>query len=198
MTEETKNTNQETIDTKEIVKVEEKIEKAAIPYDRFKEVIDEKKALKLKLDVFEEKEKKRIEDKLLEEKKFEELLKAKDLELETHKNEKETLKKNMLIEKVNNKIINIASKEGAIDSDDILRFIKTQDLLDLESDKLSDEVNKRVTEIKNNKAHLFNTNQRDSKENGMPYSVNTNNTKSSKPKTKEDMVLEALNLSRKK
>lgn len=176
---------------------EEEKKELTIPKSRFDEVNSKFKESQKELEAFREKEKKESEAKLLEEKKYDELLKAKELEIETHKKDKESLRKNMLLEKVNNKIINIANKEGAIDSEDILRFIDTQDLLELESNKLEETIKERVSKIKNNKAHLFTTLQRDNKENGVPYSVNTNNTKSSKPKTKEDAILEALTLSRK-
>lgn len=179
MTEETKNPEAEKLKTPADSGQEEK-KFADIPYLRFKEVNDKHKNTESELtkanselQAFKDAEKKKTEDKLLEDKKYDELLKAKELEITSHKTEVETLKKNASLDKIRTKIVNLASKEGAVDSEDILRFISVDDLLELDSEKLSAEVKGRIAKIKEDKAHLFIVTQRDSRENGTPFSPDT-------------------------
>lgn len=206
MTEEVKNETEDKIAVSEKDGTEsKKQDDGTIPRFRFNEVNDKFKAesarakeLEKKVNDFEEAEKKKKEEKLEKDGEYKELLKAKELEIETHKTEKESLKKNMLLEKVKNKIINVANKEGAVDSEDILKFISIDDLLVLENDKLSEAIDEKISEIKNNKAHLFTTTKRDSRENGSPYSVNTSNGQSNKNMTLNDRIEASLRNSHKR
>ena len=187
-------------------KVKEEIPPLAdIPYGKFKEVNDEKKSLASdlkkaqdELETFKNAKKKKDEDKLIEDKQFGEVIKAKELEIETQKKENESLKKNAINEKINRKIVNLANKEGAIDSEDILRFIKIDDLLELESDKLDEAIKTRVESIKTNKGHLFGeSNIRNTKENGVPNSFNASGSLIKKNMTLNEQVEASLLRSRK-
>ena len=178
---------------------------ADIPYSRFKEVNEKNKNIeaelnkaKADLQTFQDAEKKKKEAKLLEDKKYDELLKAKELEIEGHKTEMEGLKKNASLEKIKSKIVNLANKEGAVDAEDILRFISTEDLLELDSEKLAEEVKSRIDKIKENKAHLFTNSQRDNRENGQPYSANTSGNILKKDMTRDQQIEDALRRSHKR
>ena len=140
-----------------------------VPLSDYLEQKKAAKALKEELAGYREKETKEKDAKLLEEKKYQELIQNKDKELGDTKNALNQTIKEHKLEKLTNKLARVLDKNNAIDAEDALKFINVDDLLD--ADKVDDEINKRVTELAKNKSYLFNGKQgttRSSTENGQP------------------------------
>lgn len=144
-----------------------------IPYSRFTEVNSKYKEATSELEKYREKERLENENKLKDEKKFQELIGTKDKEIETLKSENNQIKKERKVDSLKSKISNILSKNNVIDAEDGLKFVKYDDLID--SDDAEDEINKRVGELVKSKAYLFKTqanqsNGRSKTENNIPGS----------------------------
>lgn len=141
-----------------------------IPYSRFAEVNSKFKETREKLAGYEAKEKTAAEQKLLDEKNYQELIGNKNKEIETLKMENGQIKKTVKEESLKNKISNALAKNNIIDAEDGLKFVKYDDLLD--SDAADGEIEKRVTDLVKSKAYLFNAgksgSQRSNSENNVP------------------------------
>ena len=124
---------------------------SSIPYDKFKKVNDEKKALAEKVAAFEKLQKEANDKKLAEEGKYKELLEAKGKELDNLKSsieeEKASRKKDNLLNKIKLK----AQDKGANDVDDITRFLNIEDLIDSDNEAIDKELNK----LEEKKSYLF-------------------------------------------
>lgn len=150
-----------------------------IPYSRFVEVNSKYKEANTELEKYREKERLENENKLKEEKKFQELIGTKDKEIETLKSENNQIKKERKVDSLKSKISNILSKNNVIDAEDGLKFVKYDDLID--SDDAEDEINKRVGELVKSKAYLFkagqgsNTQNRSKTENNIPGNQQNSN-----------------------
>lgn len=144
-------------------------ESPKVPLSEFLEVKKTAKELKEKLAQFEGKEKSEAEAKLLEEKKYQELIDQLKAENESVKTERENERKNFKLEKLQNKFQRELEKVGAVDSDDALKFVSYDDLLDAE--KVDDEVKKRVEGLVKAKSYLFSAKQRSVTENRSPNSI---------------------------
>ena len=151
--------------------------------------------MKDKLAAFENRDREAVDAKLLEEKKFEELLQNKDKELNEIKSQLELEGKNNKIEKLRNKISKELTKVNAIAADDALMFIKYDDLLD--SEGADSEINNRVEELTKNKSYLFSgkASSRSETENGQPSgnsATNINQTNARNARRKVNPVLDSL------
>ena len=143
-------------------------ENQTVPLNTFLDKKKELKDVKTKLAEYQARDKKLEEDKLLEEKKYQELIQNKDKELEEFKSQLDLEKRNSKLEKLKNKISNELNKNNAIDSDDALKFIIFDDLLD--SEDSSNDIKNRVKDLVQNKSYLFSTKskERSNTENGQP------------------------------
>ncbi len=138
----TKNENQNVSDSEK-----------SIPYSRFTEVNSKYKEAKDELAKYQAKEKDENDKKLLEEKKFQELIGNKDKMIKDLESQNNEIKTSFKIENLKSKVSNVLVKNNVIDAEDGLKFVKFDDLID--SDNADDEINKRVSEIVKNKAYLF-------------------------------------------
>lgn len=150
-----------------------------IPYDKFQKTIQKKneaenenKLLQEQLKAFKEAELKRQEDKLLEEKNYQELLSNKELKLKELEQEKLNLIKSSKLEKIRNNVIIEANKLNANDSEDILAFINIEELETLDSQELQSVIKDKISKLKESKLYLFSKiSGRNESENGLPNSV---------------------------
>lgn len=124
-----------------------------IPYERFKEINDKLKEASDKLSAIDAEKKKQSDDKLLEEKKYQDLLGNKDKEIADLKTHVAKVEKNAKIGEIKNKFINSLSKVDVIDAEDAIKLVGIDDLID--SEDLDTEINKRVTDLTKNKSYLF-------------------------------------------
>lgn len=159
--------DQKSEQTQEQAHDEEKKVSTQIPKRRFDEVNEKYKAANKELEEFRAAKKDTEHKKLEEEGKYQELLSAKDKELEGFKSSLETEKRGNKLEKLKNKSLSLLNKAGIVDGDDGLRFMNLEELIDNES---PDEVlNNMVTSLKDSKSYLFTQpNKRNASENGMP------------------------------
>ena len=157
--EESKATNEENLvveekrETLTLPKKEDEGKKtvASIPYDKFKKVNDEKKALAEKVAEFEKLQKEANDKKLAEEGRYKELLEAKEKELadlnSNIEKEKATRKKDNLLNKINLK----AQDNGANDVDDIVKFLNIDELVDSDDEA----INEKLNQLQEKKSYLF-------------------------------------------
>jgi hypothetical protein len=131
--------------------VEEKETVSSIPYDRFKKVNEEKKALAEKVAEFERLQKEANDKKLAEEGRYKELLEAKEKELadlnSNIEKERATRKRDNLLNKINLK----AQERGAIDFEDIKKFLDIDGLIDSDNEAIDKELN----QLQETKSYLF-------------------------------------------
>lgn len=155
-----------------------------VPLSKFLDKKNELKDLKAKLAEFEDKERKAADQKLLEEKQYQELLKKKEDELKN-------LQDSLFAEKTNNKlekIKNIYSKEllknNVFNVDDALALSNINELLEFESPE--NEVKARVENLVKNKTYLFNTKSQrsDSENNTLAQNLNNVNLQNLSPRDK--------------
>ncbi len=160
-----------------------------VPLSKFLDKKNELKDLKAKLAEFEDKERKAADQKLLEEKQYQELLKKKEDELKN-------LQDSLFAEKTNNKlekIKNIYSKEllknNVFNVDDALALSNINELLEFDSPE--NEVKARVENLVKNKTYLFNTKSQrsDSENNTLAQNLNNVNLQNLSPR---DKVLQSL------
>lgn len=130
---------------------EEKKIVSSIPYDKFKKVNDEKKALAEKVAEFERLQNEAQKKKLEEEGKFKELLELKEKELadlnSNIEKEKATRKRDNLLNKINLK----AQERGAIDFEDIKKFLDIDSLVDSDDEA----INEKLNQLQEKKSYLF-------------------------------------------
>lgn len=127
------------------------------------------KELKEKVSGYEDRDKKAVEAKLLEEKKYQDLISNKDKELGEVKSKLDQEAKGRKLDKLESKFTRSLEKNNAISAEDALKFIKFDDLVD--SDDAEAEIKKRVDDLVKNKSYLFGSKQtttRSSTENGQP------------------------------
>lgn len=159
-----------------------------VPLDTFLDQKKINKELKEKLAAFEDKERKDSEAKLLEEKKFQEVIQNTKSEAEKYKSELEQTKKEAKIEKIKDKFSRFLEKNNAINADDALKFVQYDDLLD--SEDLDGSIKKRVEDLAKNKAYLFSKSKSPSNdENGKP---NSGGSDEKKPGNKVSPTIAAL------
>lgn len=160
-----------------------------VPLSKFLDKKNELKELKAKLAEFEDKERKAADQKLLEEKQYQELLKKKEDELKN-------LQDSLFAEKTNNKlekIKNIYSKEllknNVFNVDDALMLSNINELLEFESPE--NEIKARVENLVKNKTYLFNTKSQrsDSENNTLAQNLNNVNLQNLSPR---DKILQSL------
>ncbi len=160
-----------------------------VPLSKFLDKKNELKDLKAKLAEFEDKERKAADQKLLEEKQYQELLKKKEDELKN-------LQDSLFAEKTNNKlekIKNIYSKEllknNVFNVDDALALSNINELLEFDSPE--NEVKARVENLVKNKTYLFNTKSQrsDSENNTLAQNLNNVNLQNLSPR---DKILQSL------
>lgn len=144
-------------------------ENKSVPLAEFLKIKEELKGFKKEKETFELEKKKASEAKLIEEKRYEELLKQREDELSAIKSEKEALVKNNKIDGFKNKAINELYKLNAHDAQDALKFMDFEGLLDAEdADNL---INEQIDKLKEGKSYLFNSvepKKRSASENGIP------------------------------
>ena len=155
-----------------------------VPLSKFLEVKGTLKEMKDKLASFEEKEKKLQESKLLEEKNYQELLAKRDAELKSFQSQLEQERTNFKINSVKDKFARILDKNNAIDSNDVLRLVDVNQLIDAEDQEK--KINKLVDELKANKSYLFKQVAQNHFENNK---IVTNSNKQSNPNAKKDSAL---------
>lgn len=160
-----------------------------VPLSKFLDKKNELKDLKAKLAEFEDKERKLADQKLLEEKQYQELLKKKEDELKN-------LQDSLFAEKTNNKlekIKNIYSKEllknNVFNVDDALALSNINDLL--EHDSPENEIKTRVENLVKSKAYLFNTKTQRSETENKTLATNLNAANMQNLSTK-DKILQSL------
>ena len=139
-----------------------------VPLNTFLDQKKINKELKDKLATYEAKDKAAADAKLLEEKKYEELIQTKSSETEALRKELDLERKNSKLKTIENKFTSELSKINVVDADDALKLIKYDDLL--ESDSFDDEIKVRVSELAKNKTYLFKAtgSNRSNTENGRP------------------------------
>lgn len=112
---------------------------------------DENKELKEKVAEFERRQKEANDKKLAEEGKYKELLEAKEEELadlnSSIKKERATRKRDNLLNKINLK----AQERGAIDFEDIKKFLDIDSLVDSDAEAIDNELN----QLQEKKSYLF-------------------------------------------
>lgn len=154
-----------------------------VPLAKFLEVKGSLKEMKDKLASFEEKERKLQESKLLEEKNYQELLAKRDEEVKSFKSQLEQERLNFKVTSVKDKFARILDKNNAINSDDVLRLVDMQSILDAEDqDKI---MNKVVEDLKKDKSYLFKSTVQNHDENKKPTFQNNKLN----PNTKKDSAL---------
>ena len=160
-----------------------------VPLSKFLDKKNELKDLKAKLAEFEDKERKLADQKLLEEKQYQELLKKKEDELKN-------LQDSLFAEKTNNKlekIKNIYSKEllknNVFNVDDALALSNINDLLEYDSPE--NEIKTRVENLVKNKTYLFNTKSQRSDSENNTLAQNLNNVNLQNLSTR-DKILQSL------
>lgn len=174
----------------EDTKKEDNKDLKTVPLSEFLEQKKLTKDLKLRLQEFEDKENKIKEQKMLEEKNFQELLETKNLkikELEDSYNQLVTSNKK---ERITNTLIRELDKNNAVNSDDVLKLLDVNQFM--EEGKNNNEFLKHaVDDLVKNKPYLFNTKNpsRSNTENGQP---NSNNNKPNGSYVKHDKATEAL------
>lgn len=130
---------------------EEKETVSSIPYDRFKKVNEEKKALAEKVAEFERLQNEADKKKLEEEGKYKELLELKEKELadlnSNIEKERANRKKDNLLNKINLK----AQERGAIDFEDIKKFLDIDELIDSDDEA----INEKLNQLQEKKSYLF-------------------------------------------
>lgn len=130
---------------------EEKKTVSSIPYDKFKKVNDEKKALAEKVAEFERLQNEAQKKKLEEEGKFKDLLELKEKELadlnSNIEKEKTTRKRDNLLNKIKLK----AQNNGANDVDDIVKFLNIDELIDSDDEA----INEKLNQLQEKKSYLF-------------------------------------------
>ena len=169
------------VDTKSkgVSEKKKSVDKDTIPLNKFLDLKAELKSNKEKLKAFELDKKTKNEAKLLEEKKFEELLANKEKELLEAQSSLETEKKSRKIANIKNKAINILHSEGSIDNEVALKLLDIDKLL--ESEDVEKDLKNSITNIKTTKGFLFGTvNTRNKTENGMPGISSQNKAKTAK------------------
>ena len=161
-----------------------------VPLNKFLDQKKINKELKEKLAAFEQKEKEVKEAKLLEEKQYQELIQNKAKEAEDLQNQLNLERKNNKLEKIKFQFSGELNKLNVIDSDDALKLVKYDDLL--ESDDVSDLIKSRALDLSKNKTYLFksNTSSRDKFENNVPNNSTPKNENASRGKM--DPVLASL------
>lgn len=153
---------------------EQKPEIQKVPLSDFLDLKKSTKELREKLASYETKEKTAAEAKLLEEKKYQELIEQLKAEKVKMQSEREIEIKNNKLEKLQNKFQRELEKANAVNAEDALKFVNYDDLL--ESEKAEDEIKKRVEVLVKTKAYLFSAKQRNSAENKSPNSLPANPT----------------------
>lgn len=126
----------------------------SIPYSRFAEVNQKFRETEKELANYKAKEKAESEAKLLEEKKFQDLIENKSKEIETLKAENNQIKLNAKKEKIEFKVSSTLAKNNIIDPKDGLKFLDYSDLID-SSDDIDNKIEERVADLVKNKAYLF-------------------------------------------
>jgi len=153
--------------------VPEKIEKPAetVPLNSFLEQKKASKDLKERLAVYEDRDKKEAENKLIEEKKFQDVIQAKEKEVLEYKTKFESTERNYKIKDLQNKFARGLDKNNAINSDDILKLVDITDLIDSETADV--QIASRVEDLVKNKSYLFSAkgSSRSETENGQPTST---------------------------
>jgi len=130
---------------------EEKETVSSIPYERFKKVNEEKKALAEQVAEFKRLQDEAQKKKLEEEGKYKELLELKEKELadlnSNIEKERATRKRDNLLNKINLK----AQERGAIDFEDIKKFLNIDELIDSDNETIDKELN----QLQEKKSYLF-------------------------------------------
>lgn len=130
---------------------EEKKTVESIPYYKFKEVNDAKNALAEQVAEFKRLQKEADDKKLAEEGRYKELLEAKEKELadlnSNIEKERATRKRDNLLNKINLK----AQERGAIDFEDIKKFLNIDELIDSDNEAIDKELN----QLQEKKSYLF-------------------------------------------
>ena len=166
-----------------------------VPLKTFLDKKQELKDYKAKVAAFEAKEveyetlrAKKVGDKLLEDEKYQELIQLKDKEVLELSGKLDSEIKNNKLEKIRNKFSSELTKLNAVDSEDALKFIAYDDLLD--SEDFSSELKNRVETLAKNKSYLFKAGAKiDTKENGVPAPGNNSQPKGN---SKMDPLLMSL------
>jgi len=156
----------------------------SIPLAKFLEVKDTVKELKNKLSSYEEKEKKLQESKLLEEKNYQELLAKRENELNSYKSQLEEERKNYKVATVKEKFARVLDKNNAINSDDVLKLVDVNSLM--ESEDQESAINQIVEEFKTSKSYLFKPAVLNHNENNK---ITNNTNKQANPNAKRDSAL---------
>ncbi len=169
--------------------VDGETEKPTVPLDTFLDVKKSNKSLKEKLKVYEDQKNKEDENKLLEEKKFEEVIVTKDKTIQELTDNLEIEKKNNKLEGIKNKISNKLTGFNPHNIEDALKFIDSNSLL--ESANIEGDINNRVTNLIESKPYLFKTVTRSKTENNQPANNALNNNPNAN-KGKIDPVMLSL------
>lgn len=168
-------------------------EKQNVPLDKFLDQKKLNKQLKDQLLSFETRDKEAANAKLLEDKKYQELIQNKDKELSDYKDKLNQEITNNKLTSIKNNLSRQLDKVNAIDSNDALKFIDYNDLL--ESDDVEGEIKNRVAVLAESKSYLFKTGSttRSATENGQPAGTNsTTNNVAGKVPVNRDPILASL------
>lgn len=176
--------NQESSNEPVVDKSPQGSDQESVPLAKFLEVKGTLKEMKDKLNSFEEKEKELQESKLLEEKNYQELLAKRDDELKNFKSQLEQERLSFKVNSVKDKFARVLDKNDAVNSDDILRLVDIQPILEAENQ--DDLIKKTVEDLKENKSYLFKMTVPNHSEN---KKITNNPNKQLNPNAKKDSAL---------
>lgn len=145
-----------------------------VDYAKLKAEREKRKELEERLAKIEADEAKKNEAKLLEEKKYQELLDAKSKELESAKGELESTRATVKRSRIENAIIAESAKIGAKDPLDVVKFVEI-DKVELDDAGTPVGLDKLLEQVKKNKSYLFNESGKSTpnpRENGKPGNTN--------------------------
>lgn len=131
----------------------EKVE-TSIPYERFKEVNEKKKAAEEKLAAFEAAQKAQTEKKLKEDGELQKLIETKDAELKKIQSDFEMHKVKINEIKIEHAIEILAAQSGAADVKDIARLID-RDKISIDDTGAVKNAKEAIEALKESKPYLF-------------------------------------------
>jgi len=135
-------------------KTADKRDESLIPRWRFDEVIGERNEAQADLKAREKAEKEAGDNKLLEEKKYQELLTSKNDELKKSQDEKAALEARIKTDSINSAVKVAALEAGTIDVELAVKAINPEEVK-LGADGVPENVGKLVEKLKKDKPHLF-------------------------------------------
>ncbi len=146
------------------------------------------------MDKYKAKEKEETDKKLLEGKKYQDLITNKEKELNDFKSKYTEENKARKMDKLESKFSRSLEKANAINAEDAMKFVKFDDLLDAEN--ADDEIKKRVDDLIKNKSYLFTAKQqgttRSTSENGQPSGNTGGQGQQGSQGTKIDPIVASL------